>query len=835
MPARPIRRLGLLAGLALVILAGAPATAQQGDTERLRLGDIVPGGVRDSATTSWGAYRAELTNFSDRDRVARVLVSYGGRPNEQYGRDVWLPAHSVLKTWLLVGPVAQPPEHGSLDVQAQVYDRSGGADPAHLPPGDERRSGGALLRGTIYRDRKDVNTAVLLDEDPPAESPFGRLPEPPTRIEEALDLVRTFRSARRMASGLLTRIAPGGLPPTPQAFQGIDHFVVATSAVANDPVGLRALRRWLEQGGTVWVMLDLVDPEAVAPLLGDGYDFRLADRVSLSTATFERHPPEPQPPGWRPPQYERPVEFARVLLPRGERVLYTVNGWPAWFSREVGRGKVVFTTLGPRAWTQERTRNSPPSPYENFPLLPLSTPPLDALADEISPTPVGTPFNVETFRPLLAEEIGYSVVSRTTLAAVFAAFVAGTLGLGLVLRRTRRPELLGWVAPAAALAATGAFLAIGEASRRAAPPTVAVVQLVDAAASHGEAPVHGLLAAYRPDSGSAEVGPRHGGFFDLDLTGVEDQPHRLILTDLDSWHWEDLGLPAGVRMAPFQYTAATGAPISAVARLGPDGLEGRLDTGPFRNPGDALLSTVNGRNMAVRLGPDGSFRSGGEDILPAGQFLAGAVLTDRQQRRQKIYRDLLQRTALLTADNRNVLYAWADPIDMDFNLAPGAQTVGSALLTIPLRLERPAAGERVTVPGPLVPYRRVMDSGLSKATLESDQHADQHLRFQLPAAVLPFRVERARLVGKIDAPGRRVTVAGLAGTELVELHHADSPLDPIRVEIADERLLRLDDDGGLHLNLDISAPLGGQQAGALGVNQKWTIEYLELEVVGRAE
>src|SRR5581483_2978019 len=292
----------------------------------------------------------------------------------------------------------------------------------------------------------------------------------------------------------------------------------------------------------------------------------------------------------------------------------------------------------------------------------------------------------------------------------------------------------------------------------------------------------------------------------------------------------------GVRTAPFQYTAPTGAPISAVARLGPDGLEGRLDTGPFRNPGDALLSTVNGRNMAVRLGPDGTFRSGGEDTLPAGQFLADAVLTDRQQRRQRIYHEMLQRSVLPTADNRNVLFAWADPIDMDFDLAPGARTVGSALLTIPLRLERPAAGQRVTIPGPLIPYRRVKDSGLVRATLESDLHADQHLRFQLPAAVLPFKAERARLVGKIDAPGRRVTVAGLAGAEPVELHRADSPLDPIRVEIAEERLLRLDDEGGLHLNLDISTPLGGQAGGgAQGVNQKWTVEYLELEVIGRAE
>jgi hypothetical protein len=818
-----------------VLIAVPAAPAQEAATERLHLNGVVPGGVRRSATSSWGAYQAELTNFSDRDRVARVLVSYGGRPNEQYGRDVWLPAHSVLKTWLLVGPVVGPHEHGGCEVQTQVFDRPNGADSLHLPPGDVRRSGGAFTRSAPYRERRDANTAILLDEDPPEATVFGRLPEPPSRTAEALELVRVFRAARKMTSPLVTRIAPGALPPTPQAYDGIDHFVIASPSIARDPVAMQALRQWLEQGGHVWVMLDMVDPELVAPLLGDALDFRLVDRVSLTTVAVERHPPDPGTQRDGPPQYERPVPFARILLPRGERVLYTVNGWPAWFSREVGRGKVFFTTLGPWAWMRPRDpnhpHNDPPSPYETLPLLPVSLSHLNALADEIHPAPAPHPFTVEEFRPMLVEEIGYSVVSRTALGLVFAAFLATTLGLGLVLRRTRRPEWLGWVAPAAAVAATGAFLALGEVSRRAAPPTVAVAQMVDAAASHDEAPVHGLLAVYRPDSGPAEVGTRQGGFFDLDLAGTEEQPHRLLVDDLDAWHWEDLSLPAGVRTAPFRATAATGEPISAVARFGPDGLEGRLTPGPFRDPADALLSTLNGRNMAVRLDADGTFRMGSADILPEGQFLAAAALSDRQQRRQNLYRTLLQRTALGPADSRNVLLAWAEPLDMGFQLVPDARTVGSALLTIPLRLERPAVGERVTIPGPLVTYRRILDSGSTRPTVDSDQAADMHLRFQLPAVVLPFRVERARLAGKFNTPGRRVTLSGRAGSQLVELHSAESPLDPIRVEIADERLLRLDDEGGLHLNLDVSKPLGSGPRG----NEKWTIEYLELEVIGRAE
>jgi hypothetical protein len=826
---------GLLAALTLALLAGPPAPAQEGDAARLRLDGVRPGGVRHTLTTSWGTFDVTLTNFADHDRQARVLVSYAGRPDEQYGRDVWVPAHATLKTWLLAGPVAGEHAETSCDFRAQAYEHSGAQD--HMPPppeGDERR--GLASRGALYSDRRDLGTTVMLDKDPPGGTVFGRLPQPESRAAEVLHLVRTFRSVRKLRSASVTEIGPGSLPPTPQAFEGIDHFVVATPGIADDPVGLQALRRWLEHGGKVWVMLDIVDPEAVAPLLGDALDFRLVDRVGLTTVNIERQPPEPHPPWWLPPEYDRPVELARVLLPRGERAEHTVNGWPAWFTREVGRGKVIFTTVGARAWYRTRTRNDPPSPYANVPELPVAMPALEAVAHEVQPSPTTTPLSPDAFGPLLAEEIGYSVVSRTTLGLVFAAFLAVTLVLGLVLRRSRRPELLGWVAPAAALGAAGVFLALGEASRRAAPPTVAVAQLVDGAPSPGEVPVHGLLAVYRPESGPAEAATRQGGFFDLDLAGTEGQPHRLILTDLDAWHWEGLALPAGVRTAPFQYTAPAEAPVEAVARFGPDGLEGQLAPGPFREPADALLSAVNGRNMAVRLGPDGSFRAGVEDVLPTGQYLAGTVLSDRQQRRQELYRQLLKRPASGAAPSRNVLLAWAEPIDMHFALAADARVAGSALLAVPLRLERPPPGERVTVPGPLLAYRRIMEAGSTGPTLESDQRAGMHLRFQLPAVLLRFRVERARLVVRIDAPGRRVTVAGLADGEPVELHRVESPLDPIRVEIAQERLLRPDDGGGLHLNLEVSASLGAQEGPpAQRITQKWTIEYLELEVVGRAE
>jgi hypothetical protein len=367
---------------------------------------------------------------------------------------------------------------------------------------------------------------------------------------------------------------------------------------------------------------------------------------------------------------------------------------------------------------------------------------------------------------------------------------------------------------------------------------VVVGQIVEAGTGTEEVAVHGRLALYRPHSGPLEAGVTRGGLFELDTAGLEGRARRLVLTDLDAWHWENLALPAGVRLGSFKHTARSGEPITAVAHFGPDGIEGRLRAGSFtRSLADAVLRVRRNRFLAVGVRPGGDFHAGSRDILEAGRFLAGAVLSDRQQQRQQLYRTLLDTSesrGMVPQEGPSSLLVWAEPIDMGFTLAPGARQAGDALLVVPLRLERSAPGTRVTVPGPFVECRRMREQTISALTRESPLAADMHLRFQVPAEVLPLEVERARLEVGIRAPSRRIVVAGRAGEDLVELHRVESPADPIRVALTDPRLLRLDDKGGLHLNLDISAPIkGGDTEDKNAPGREWKIEYIELEVSGR--
>jgi hypothetical protein len=340
----------------------------------------MPGGVRVSVTDNWGIFNFDLTNLSDQDRHARALMYYQGQPDEQpeeqFGRDVWVPARSTITTWMRVGPaVVRNLPTSSCFIEVLLYDRTDGKETLILPSKEKRLNS----RIVLYRKREPY-TAMMVDEEEIPEVPvFGRLPGPETRADEVIKFARVIRATNTL-SEFVHPIVPGLLPLSAEAYDGVDQFVVASGRIAHDPAGMRALRQWLQRGGTVWVMLDMVELEAVAPLLGDALDFQVVDRISLTTTKIEALPGTLSAPQALVQEHERPVAFVRVMLPPQERVAHTVNGWPAWFTRRVGQGKVVFTTLGARAWHRPRTQRDFRSPYAAYPDLPFPTPPMETLA-----------------------------------------------------------------------------------------------------------------------------------------------------------------------------------------------------------------------------------------------------------------------------------------------------------------------------------------------------------------------------------------------------------------------------------------------------------------------
>jgi hypothetical protein len=757
-----------------------------------------------------------VINLNPAGRDARVAVYYPERPDVQYARDVWVPGRASLTTWLTVGPAPKQRSELGRELRTILYDRTGGATTVVFPSDEVR-----VRSGPVPYRRREQTTALMVDSEP------AQPDQPdPTAPPDLLTFVRLPRAVA-LHSEHVSVVNDGPLPLAPEALDGIDVFVLAGNRLAADPPGRATLRRWVQEGGRLWVMLDRVDPDVVAPILGDEAGIAVVDRVGLTRLRLVNPGVGLMAEPMR--EVEQPVNFVRVVPSQADRVIASIDGWPAAFTRRVGRGKVLFTTLDVRGWSRPRTGRDGPSPYSGLRDFPVPLGPLTLLTQELHPPPEPDPLPPEIFHPMLAEEIGYSVVGRGTAALILGGFVLALAGLGVWLRRSRRPELVVGLVPLVAAAAAISFVALGEQSRRAVPPTVGLAAIVDPVPGSDEAVVSGLYAVYHPASGPVPLGTRQGAILELDAEGLEGQTRVRVQTDTDAWHWDGLALPAGTRTGAFRATLKTGR-VAAVARFGPEGIEGKLNPGRFGGLTDAVVSTQAGELLAVRLGPEGGFGCGSADALPAGQYLPGTVLSDRQQRRQAVYRQLHTGPALRHLEGRNALFVWADVPDLPGVPVAheGARVVGSVLLAVPLEFERTPVNTRVTVPRGLVPYKRVADGKQLPATLSAPYPVAMRLRFQLPDSVLPLHIERATLFAQVRAPFRRFSVAGVRDGKPVPLFAADGPVDPVRIDVTDPTLLRLDEQGGLYLEVAV-----GQAPAGASSDVAWKIESLSLEVVGQ--
>jgi hypothetical protein len=787
----------------LGILASAPA--QESVRPVLTLDAVNVGGIRPTATEGWSTLNIVVSNTTTSPRNARVVVFYDGEPHIQYARDVWVPAYSRLTSTVTVGPAPAQAAKTGRDIKMLLYDRTGGQNTLILPTTQEKERS----RSLPYSPRERM-TVVVADLDTPA-MPLGR--ESP--VSEAFQLTRILAVGGSNDRAL---IAPSGfLPSTLEAFDGIDSLILMSDRFRNDPAAIGALRQWVQQGGRLWVMLDLVDMTGIAALLGDEADVAVVQRVALSSVEFFRGldgtsvgPPR---------DFEWPVDLMRVVVSPSDHVLHSVGGWPVSFTRRVGRGQILFTTLGARAWHRPRKpsemgRAKNPQPF--------GLPAFDEIAAEIRPRALREMPEPLDLRPILTEDIGYTVTQRSTAALLLGAFVLVLVAVSVLVRRSSRPEIVGWIGPAVAITVMGVFLLLGRNSRQSVPPTIAIAAEVDVLPGSDEAAVSGLIAVYHPTSGPVELESTGGAVLNLDPEGLEGQSLRRVQTDTHAWHWDELSLPAGVRSGSFRSTMHLGR-MAAVARFGPEGITGRVDGIGFRNLEDVVLVSSTREAIAPRMAENALFTAGTADALAGGQYLANTVLSDRQQHRLTVYRQLLSGKKIPPhLEGRDLLLAWAGAECLPFVTEPGARIVGSALLRVPLEFERTPPGTTIAIPRAFVPVRRVIGGGLAQPTLEASSALEMKLRFQIPASVRPLAIERATFYVNVKCPSRQFSVDGFAANEPIAQLKVESPPEPIRLELSDRRLLELDAQGGLFLRIKIGEGTG-----------QWTIEALGLDVLGK--
>jgi len=398
----------LMVAAAGVFVAGAPTVAAEespGEAAVVSASVGPAAGIRRLRPETWGLVGLNVLNGGDQPADVLATMYFSGDPSFQYARQLWVPARSKRYSWCPLFPPsstrpqtpeseemadtpAPTPELTQAEVKSLLFDRSGSGE-EFVRDGAEPLLGSRLL--PIHHGR--MTTAVVTD------SGAGGPPDT-WEDHDAIEVVLALRESAELSPAVVD-LYEDFLPPVEESLDGLDQLVLASDRLADDAAARRAVRRWLLAGGRLWIMLDRVEPETVELLLGEAFRCRVVDRVGLTRVVFEGFSRDAGGFTGPPRDFEQPVDLVRVLAADAE-VIFKVGGWPAAFWQRVGRGDVLFTTLGAAGWVS----SSGGGP------LAVATKPLEFLGLRLTgrrDPPLVEPGEWEAY---LTEQIGYRIAGR---------------------------------------------------------------------------------------------------------------------------------------------------------------------------------------------------------------------------------------------------------------------------------------------------------------------------------------------------------------------------------------------------------------------------------------
>jgi hypothetical protein len=839
--------LAFAAALACVaVAAGEDAKVPMVHYSAIRSGG---GGLHTYIPEKWGVIALDVTNPLDEPRELLSTTYIDNRPTLQYGRRIWVPARSRLKTWHpVLLPKLLPDKGGKFEFHSLIPE-SGGAGESLT-----REDTGQLLHsGTFPAQGRVPVTGMIETLEPPS----------PDDVDWAYDLVVAVRCEQRLGRRL-DHLGDHFFAPDDVGLALLDHLVIADDRVLDDPAGLAAIRRWVHGGGRLWVMAGRVRPQVLERILGDECTFQVVDRVGLTTVRIEPIV-ELGMPAPVETEYEQPVDLVRVVA-GGVDVSYTVNGWPAAFWKPLGAGKILVTTLAPEGWMRARRAGDPPPSPTTGPEGPSDSvffplPPMAEMATALFQRKTERKTIAQALEPQAGQYVGYSIPSRGLIVGLLAGLAGAVTAAGVWLARRGALEHLGWLSPGLALAIAGVLLVAGGRNRHAIPALAAGVTFVEAIPGTDDVRSEGAVAFYNPEAGPAVVGSVRGGRLIPDMTGLEGTTRRMIWTDLDAWHWENLTLGDGQRMGQFMQSGTLSVRVEARATPDHRGLAGRITLPGATDLGDAVLATRFGR-IGVAIKANGQFEASADDVFAADQFLGAGLLEDEQDRRRETYRRVLPEYIRTRESSRPLVFFWARSNSGRFQFDEGRKLLGSSLYAVPLTLERPVPGTVVRLPAPLLPFRKALQPDGTPSSPMWDNRTNEFqkrdkpgslwLNFRLPAELVPVELTRARLTVQVTGPVGRFEVLGLrnagrgtaalgrgAGKPAAEARSIEVWRDPVgsrTFEIVESDVLQTTDEGGLILGFLAGDPdrpeltLSREEEGTK-VNY-WRIEQVALELVG---
>lgn len=848
--ANPLSYLRLLAAVIwLVALCDVRGDEPSGE-DRVRLVHLSAAGTSVIVPNTWGTVQLSLENPTSTAVEVLATTYFDVEPTLQFGRRVWIPAKSSLQ---VRHPIWIPAPRSDSPQQLELRTLLLNAD----QPQETfiRSESGALQFDSNLRAIRDKLIIGLLTS--PGSTKFAD-PLAPN------DLLLCGQRATA-PNGHITLMTDRLLPPGEEGLQSLDQLIVADDRMLEDQAGLASIRRWLFGGGKLWLMLDRVDSQLLERLLGDDSSCQVVDRVGLTTVRLDTRSSDGNV-GHEVHDHELPVDLVRVLL-SGTEPICTVDGWPAAFWKDCGEGRLLVTTLGPRGWMRARTAADDASASSGrFGFSGAPQPERPAPTGVLGDTPKSPFVMLETMRevcvdffqrraeprltkailePLVQEYVGHAIPSRwlVTTLLVSVCIVIGASGTWLW--RRNRLEVMGLVSPAIAVGVSVVLIGIGWQQRQSNPAAVASFQFVRPIPGTDDVRVEGVNGFFSPGAETLTAKSQQGGWLLPDMTGMQGKTRRMIWTDFDRWHWENIPENSSLLLSAFQQSSAKPERIEARATFGPQGLSGRLQASGVVDRSDAVLATREGR-IGVELLDDGSFVARHDAVFSAEQFLGTGLLSDEQHRRQRVLKQLFSDTTRRDGFHEPHLLFWSKPWNLGFQFAEGRQSLGSTLVSMPLKLERPPTGTEVWLAAPLLPYREALGpDGISPTGMWDYRRREWQeklfptatwLSFQIPRVLLPVTVQRGRLTLQVTGPVVRLEIAGQRrnSSEVVPIKTWTDPVGTLTLELTDADLSPISEAGGLLLRVAGGDPkLADSSQASTSEDERlsaWRIETLALEL-----
>lgn len=817
------------------LFAVVPLCADEGDESThdvppVRV-DVRPDTIAFLLPGHWGALGVSAVNAQSEPANLLCITSFVEDQNLQYGRRIWVPPQSRMQgSYHVLAPEQSTEDQKRFDCRTLLYDEDLSAETPI------RQEWGRPQQDDIVRIGNETPVTVVLGEPDTMESR-------PDRVG-----MLKFVHAVRCENNLVRNLTPvRDLPAGETALDAVDHLVIADDRLTQDLATLSGVRRWLYGGGRAWVMLDRVDPSILETLLGDAFDGQIVDRVGLTSVQITPGPDYQDlqsGPKWSS-DYEQPAELVRLLT--SEAVGYEVNGWPAAIWMKCGQGRLLITTLGADGWGRPRTPRDPAPlaghTYQNdwFP-----GPPLQQLATAFFVRRNASPVPEDIADEHVRADVGYMIPSGTQVLGVLAGFVLVLAGAASWLSWKGRLEWMGLVGPVAAVVCGAVLVVTGYLQRGVIPPSVATLQYVQPILGTSDVRITGAAAVFSPTAGTAHLAGTEGGWIRPDMAGMEETVRRLIWTDQDQWQWENVPESPGLRTAELLDSHRLPAPVQLECQLDERGVVGQFSLPAGLSPSDGVVATPWGR-IGVEFGKDGTLRAEADSVLTDEQFLAASVLTDEQALRSRMLKTILSASDDRPNSLPPTLFFWTNPWKTALQFDEKSRQTGAALVTLPVKLNRPPAETEITIPAPLLAYRETIgpDGGVPTGFFNSHklvwerkhQPASSWLQFQVPPSLLPIEPQRARVVIRVDGPVGKLSIDGARGEEIVPVKTWVDPVGTLELTIDDARQLSLTDDGRLLIRVSGGDPdrpeLTHSSSDGVERVSYWKIESLSLELQAR--